>query len=406
MKGVVMNAVADLPVYHSFAELQADPDPVLPPVIPLTAGPKYHWFGYYLHHQFDPSGRYLLCTQVDFENRLPEPGDAVKVGLIDLQDGNRWTELGESRAWSWQQSCFVQWRPGSATEIIWNDRDGERAVARVLDIQTGKQRSLPLAIDEAISPDGRWAICSDFSRIWKVRPGYGYPGLENAATETNAPDGVGIWRMDLDSGEITLLASIADLVALPFNNGLDAGKYHYVNHCQWSPDGKRFSLFHRWREQGQPTRVYTMAADGTDVRLLSAEGASHWTWRDSEHVVIWGLGGYRLYRDDNSGAPREVLWEAPNGHQSFVPGTNNEWMVTDTYPQGEQRTQFLQLVHLPTLRFLPLGRFRSDYSGEWRCDLHARTSRDGRRVVIDSTHGGNGRQQYMINIGEIIARHG
>lgn len=29
----------------------------LPPVLAITRGPKFHWFGYYDKLQFDPSGR-------------------------------------------------------------------------------------------------------------------------------------------------------------------------------------------------------------------------------------------------------------------------------------------------------------------------------------------------------------
>ena len=69
----------------------------------LTSGPAFHWFGYYDKFQFDPTDRYVLGMKVTFEHRLPTEKDAVKIGMIDLEDGNRWIELGESRAWSWQQ---------------------------------------------------------------------------------------------------------------------------------------------------------------------------------------------------------------------------------------------------------------------------------------------------------------
>jgi len=42
--------------------------------------------------------------------------------MVDLNSGDTWTQLGESRAWCWQQGCMLQWRPGSKNEIIWNDR--------------------------------------------------------------------------------------------------------------------------------------------------------------------------------------------------------------------------------------------------------------------------------------------
>lgn len=369
----------------------------------LTSGPGYHWFGYYDKFQFDPADRYVLGMKVDFEHRLPTADDAIKIGMIDLEADNTWIELGASRAWSWQQGCMLQWRPGSDTEVVWNDREGDRFVCRVLDVKTRTLRTLPRAID-TISPDGKTALCEDFSRTWNFRAGYGYAGVPDPYADDPAPTAIGVWRMDMDSGESTLLVSLADFVKIPYP-GRKPRDLHYVNHLSWNPDGTRFLMYNRWEGGGQPTRVFTMAGDGSDLRLLSAKLASHWTWRDSEHVLIWD-GAYRLYKDDGSGKPKETLWQHPNGHQSYIPGTDNEWLLTDTYPAGRhaRREQELYLYHIPGKRKVSLGFFAAPrpYDGDWRCDLHPRLSRDGTRVVIDSPHAGNGRQMYMIDIGRIV----
>ncbi len=41
------------------------------PVRQITRGPKFHWFGYYDKLEFDPTGRYVLGMEVDFEHRSP-----------------------------------------------------------------------------------------------------------------------------------------------------------------------------------------------------------------------------------------------------------------------------------------------------------------------------------------------
>src|SRR5438105_12052453 len=86
-------------------------DAALPPVRAITRGPKFHWFGYYDKLQFDPTGRFVLGMEVDFEHRSPKPDDEIRLGVIDLADNDRWTEIGSTRAWNWQQGCMLQWLP-------------------------------------------------------------------------------------------------------------------------------------------------------------------------------------------------------------------------------------------------------------------------------------------------------
>ncbi len=77
--------------------------------------------------------------------------------------------------------------------------------------------------------------------------------------------------MDMDTGKVTQIVSLADLAAIPYP-GRQAEDRHYVNHLAWNPGGLRFLMFNRWSGEGQPTRVFTAAGDGSDVRLLSAHG--------------------------------------------------------------------------------------------------------------------------------------
>ena len=76
-------------------------------------------------------------------------------------------------------------------------------------------------------------------------------------------------------------------------------------------------------------------------------------------------------------------------------------MVADTYVD-EHEYQNLYLYHVATKGVVPLGHFKSYgvLTGELRCDLHPRLSRDQKRIIIDSTHGGNGRQMYLLDISD------
>ena len=153
----------------------------------ITRGPKYHWFGYYDKLQFDPSVRYLLGMEVDFEHRSPRADDTIRIGMVDLQDSEKWIELDQTHAWCWQQGCMLQWRPGFDKEIIWNDRQDGQFVSHILDVQTGKKRTLPSPI-YTLAPDGRTAFYPDFSRINEMRPGYGYAGIPDPNRDVLAPN--------------------------------------------------------------------------------------------------------------------------------------------------------------------------------------------------------------------------
>jgi hypothetical protein len=382
----------------------------LPPTRPITRGPKFHWFGYYDKLQFDPTNRYVLGMEVDFEHRSPKPEDGIRIGMVDLQDGDRWIELGVSHAWGWQQGCMLQWVPGTESTVLWNDRDGDHYVCRILDVRTKKLRTLPEPI-ECLSPDGKSALVADFRRVNECRPGYGYAGLPDPHRDELTPKDSGISLVDLETGRKRLILSLADLAA--FGNRIPdmEGAKHYTHHILFSTDGSRFIFLHRWIPAGKTTfrtRMLTATPDGKDLFVLDGSGfTSHFIWRDPEHILAWtrpfGKGdGFYLFRDRTSQV--EQIGQGAmtvNGHCTYLPG--NQWILNDTYPDRE-RLQHPFLYHVATNKRVPLGHFLSpkEYAGEWRCDNHPRFSRDGRLVVVDSPHGGSGRQMHLIDVSRIV----
>ena len=391
----------------------AAPGEKFPPFRALTRGPKFHWFGYYDKDQFSADGRFVLGNQVDFEGRSPTADDTIRVGLIDLHDGDRWTELGTTRAWNWQQGCMLQWIPGREHEVIWNDREGDRFVARICDVRTRATRTLPNPIYN-LSPDGRTAIAPDFRRLNDMRPGYGYAGLPDSFAADLAPEQAGIWRMDMATGKQDLLFNFAAARALPYAGRADwafkPDSKHWFNHLLFNTDGTRFFFLHRWRQIGSTanafyTRAFTCDRDGKDWFCLDPRGrTSHFIWRDPRHVMAWAWHPshqerFYLYEDKTDHV--EVVGRddmITNGHNTYLPGTNSQWVLNDTYPDA-QRYQHPYLYHPATRRKIALGKFLSppSYKGEWRCDLHPRASRDGKYVCLDSTHAG-GRQMYLIEV--------
>ena len=385
------------------------------PVRAITKGPKFHWFSYYDKLQFDPTNRYVLCMEVDFEHRSPRKDDVIKLGYLDLQDNDKWYDIGTSRSWGWQQGCMLQWIPGSGSEVIWNDRRGDKFISIIKDIKTGKERVLDKAI-YAVSPDGVNAVGTDFERIQDYREGYGYPGVIDKYKHQNAPKKSGIYRINLKTGKSKLIISYSEILKIPYPGGDITEKWHWFNHLLVSPDGKRFIFLNRWKDAPAPsgrftTRMFTANMDGSDIYLLDPSGnTSHFIWKDPEHITAWtnpigknpGFWEFKDKTDQIRQVGKDVMTH--NGHNTYVPGTNKDWILNDTYPQKDTREQIVYLFQESTGKRIELGRFPSpkEYTGEWRCDTHPRSCNDGKLVCIDSTHGGNGRQMYLIDISGII----
>lgn len=394
----------------------------LVPVRQITKGPSFHWFGYYDKLQFDPTNRFVLSNQVSFEGRTPTSEDRIRVGMIDLEENDRWIEFGKSDAWGWQQACMLQWLPGSDSKVVWNDREKDRFVCRIHDTATGETETVPRPI-YSLSPDGKWAVSADFARIQNLRPGYGYQGVDDPFRPDKAPEESGIWRVDMETGESDLIVSLAQLSEIPYRGGSLADQWNYVNHLLVSPDGSRFLFLHRWRAKGPDdpefavnngfvTRMFSANLDGSDLFVLDPSGyTSHFIWKNPTQVCAWTKpegkeSAFYLFTDKTNQV--EIVGEEKmplNGHNTYLTiGTGEEWILNDTYPTGIRRQQVPYLYHVPTDTRHDLARLHSpsDYQGEWRCDTHPRSSNDGRLVCVDSPHGGDGRQLYLLDVSGIV----
>ena len=375
----------------------------------ITRGPKFHWFGYYDKLEFDPTNRYVLGMEADFEHRQPTPEDAISIGMVDLHDNDRWIELGRTKAWCWQQGCMLQWIPESQSEVIWNNREAGQYVSRIFDVTTKTARTIPYPI-YALTPDGKDALSVDFSRLNDVRPGYGYVGVPDPNFDELIPDKTGVFRINLSSGKRQMLFSVAEIVRRPPALITMKDAKHYFIHLLASPYSPRFIFLHRWiGPHGTGTRMFTAALDGSDIRLIDSNGfTSHFIWRDETNILAFSnqpSHGKRFYLFEDAArgkieavGPDEMTQD---GHATYL--ANHDWILCDTYPGGE-RMQNPYLYHVPTNRKISLGLFHSPpaYHDAWRCDTHPRSSHDGRLVVIDSPEAKSGRQLHLIDITNLV----
>ncbi|SMC26338.1 hypothetical protein SAMN02746041_02607 [Desulfacinum hydrothermale DSM 13146] len=377
-------------------------------VQPVTSGPLHHFFGYYDKSPWNLSGDKLLALEVPFDDRPPTARDQAVVGCLLLHEGNRFQALGESLAWNWQQGCMLQWHPADPdTWICHNHREGGKFVGLIRNLKGTVEARFDRPF-YAMHPDGMGAISLNFSRLHRLRPGYGYAGVEDPWAEDPLPDGDGLWWMDLQKGSSELILSVKEVARVePRMYPPDVP--HWVNHVQFSPRGTRFAFLHRWvhPRRGWATRLMVAEADGTRLRPIITTGVvSHYDWKDEDRLLAWAMGAegrpaFHLYNVE-SGESRVVGGHVmqEDGHCNFSP--NGRWILNDTYPDPYgMRTLYLYDLH--GKRRINLDRFLSParYRGEIRCDLHPRWKRDGTAVCIDSTHTGS-RQMYVVNLHPIL----
>jgi hypothetical protein len=196
----------------------------------LTHGPRHHFFGYYGISPWNASETLYACLESDFHERMPQPGERATVGVVDLATG-RFEPVATTAAWNLQQGAMLHWlppggptSPDSATTLVFNDLDADAGCFRpvVLDVAGGRRRTVPAPVGiGAVSPDGRYALGLDYARLHHQRPVVGYAGAHDRSEGVRCPDDDGVWRIDLLTGETTLLLShAAALAGVPVGQSL------------------------------------------------------------------------------------------------------------------------------------------------------------------------------------------
>lgn len=361
-----------------------------------------YFFGYYDKSPWDASDRYVLCMRAKDTWSDVSPKETADILLIDTNkpenDSGYVKKIAETRAWNVQQSCMLQWLgPDYSSRILYNDfRDG-KYVSVILTLETMAEKIIPAAV-YSVSLDGKFALTLDFSRLYNLRPGYGYYNVPEITKGVALPDSTAIWVIDLESGKVTPLLKYTDFASFqPRPEMLEKGSVHKVNHIMLSPSGKRFMVLYRWfNGQRKYTRLVTCNVDGTDMYVLSDDDmVSHCYWKDDESILAFENKhktgpGYYLMKDKTQEYIHCWPQFSNDGHPSYSP--DRSLIVTDSYP-NRARIASINLMNGDETKkenstiakvFAPFK-----YDNDTRCDLHPRWNHKGNQICFDSVFEGH-----------------
>lgn len=361
-----------------------------------------YFYGYYDKSPWSADERYMLCMRAECTNKSVAPVEPIDILVLDTRDGYAPRKIGTSRSWSVQQGAMAQWLgPDFNSRVIYNDfRDGAY-MSVVVDVESGAERVLPRPV-YAVAPDGSFALTLDFSRLHRLRPGYGYSNLPDATEGQLVPGGPCVWKVDLATGVVEGLFDYADFAGFDPRPEME-GAEHKVNHLMINPSGTRFMVLHRWFKAGKKyTRLVTGDCDGGGLFNLSDDDfVSHCYWKSDDEIISFmrrADRGNHYYLFKDGGHEYKLLWPSlkTDGHCSYSP--DGSLVVTDTYP-NRHRLAYVYLcredVAEPTKLATVFAPFSYDF--DTRCDLHPRWDRRGEKICFDSVHEGK-RRLYVVPV--------
>ncbi len=361
-----------------------------------------YFFGYYDKSPWDATDRYMIALKVKKANKVPDSTEEAKIIVFDTKNNNKEVEIATTHCWNTQQGCMAQWLgPDFKSKIIYNDFRNNQYVSVIYNFEKKIEEKVLSKPVYDVSKDGKFALNLDFSRLHRLRKGYGYANIEEKTKNELCPNKACIWKINLDDGKTEEVIKYTDLKNFENRSEMN-GAEHKVNHIMISPNGKRFMVLHRWFKNNKKyTRLVTMNIDGSDMYNLSDDDfVSHCCWKNDEEILSFlnkKKTGNHYYLMKDKTKDYKMLWEELNtdGHCTYSP--NKEYIITDTYPNRKRLASVYLCKENGEVTRLARVFSPFKYDNDVRCDLHPRWNHDGNKICIDSVHEGK-KELYTVDI--------
>ena len=398
------------------------------PVRCISPEDGHYFFGYYDLMPYSPDERRHLACKIPFDKVLNTKDDVMEFGW--LEDG-RFEKIMETKCWNFQQGILATYRRAGGNVIFYNIFDEEAGCYRTVrhNLDTGK-RDLSSMACGTVSPDGRYGLGINFSRIWDFRPGYGYPNMPDPYADIPQPREDGVFLCDFDNGTTKQLFDCETLGKRFPLEGRENAKM-VVNHITFNPAGDHYLFLYRSFPTNTPTAPgktrWTTVLFGGDiegnVNFVFDEMVSHYWWEDNENMIaysrptpespnaVWRVnmrtGDYGIVGGEGNALMR-LCGRWGDIHCSISP--DGRFIIGDSYPK-EDGYRPIYLYEIATDRAEILLETYSPYADtppanvpggtkEARCDLHVRWNHDGTRASFDAIARGH-REIYEIDMTQL-----
>lgn len=367
--------------------------------------------GFYFHSYYDvdpisPSGRYLACNKIPFQDRSPEHHSEAEICVVDLVE-EKIHCVGKSKGWGMQTGSHICWGPTDEL-LYYNDKEGTNVFCIEHNLKTGENRKLSGPIWQ-ISPDGRYIFSPSLIYTDYSQEGYGtvIENEEEAIPALEVSEQEGLWRVDTQTNEKKLIFSIKQAYdLLPDKKAFERGRFVFF-HTKINPQNNKIMLVVRCvfehEDAGSKDRrpqhkyIVTMDMDGGNAQIafpyhLWTKGSHHPTWCPDGESILMNVsvkGATQFCRFGYDGSSFEVVCpDTPGGgHPSY--SNDLRYILTDvtssekiTNEKGQVPLRLIDatlgtekaVCHIDNLR---------DIKKELRCDLHPIWSRADGRIVFN-----------------------
>lgn len=366
----------------------------------INDGIKETFFGYYDKCPDNGNGLVLVYSTEQSTKLLPSKVDSIELDVFCIKTQQFiLPQKLHIFAFNWQQASRSHWLDEDL--FVYNNYDGksDSYFTSVYSISEGKViRTYEYAVQDSFQNKFMLSIC--YKSLALLRPDYGY--FKHHDTKLPEHDKVGVWKCDYTANNEQLLFTVSDVCEFEFDKSKNDYK-HKLNHVMISPNGQFFIFMHRYYNKNgrRFDRLILANSNGDLLKVLADnEMVSHCFWydeltvlgylrapdgQDSYWLIDINLGEYRPFHDN-------VFAGRGDGH----PSANGNYIVTDTYPD-KSRMQSLYLTSKDSTSDIKLGEFFHgfNFSGETRCDLHPRFSKNGDLIFFDSIFSGKRKLCYL-----------